>query len=130
MIGIDTNVLVRYLTKDDENQWRAAVAVIESGEKCFLTNIVLCEVVWVLRGKPYKFSKVEILEVLEIMLHSPTFEFENPSTVYQAITRAKNGRADLADYLIGAIAANSNCREIVTFDLKLQFAPDFRVLSS
>lgn len=38
MIGIDTNVLVRYLTKDEENQWRVAVAVIKSGEKCFLTN--------------------------------------------------------------------------------------------
>ena len=127
MIGIDTNVLVRYLIKDDENQWRAAVAVIESGEKCFLTNIVLCEVVWVLRGKPYKFSKVEILEVLETMLHSPTFEFENRTTVYQAITRAKNGRADFADYLIGAIATNSGCREIVTFDRKLQSVTNCRI---
>lgn len=128
-IGLDTNVLVRYLTKDDEKQWSAAVAVIESGEQCFITNIVLCEVAWVLRGKPYQFQKDEIIKVMEAMLQSPTFEFENRSTVDRAIIRAKKGRADLADYPIGAISVNSNCREIVRSDRKLNGELGFRVLS-
>ena len=54
MVGLDTNVLVRYLTRDDESQWQQAKEVIESGQLCFIANIVLCELVWVLRGKPYR----------------------------------------------------------------------------
>ena len=127
-IGIDTNVLVRYLTKDDEKQWIAAVKIIESGEVCFLTNIVLCKLFWVLRGKAYKYQKEAILKVIFAMLRSPTFEFEDRSTVYQAVTRAKNGQADFADYLIGAIALNRNCREVVSFDRKLERAIGFRIL--
>jgi predicted nucleic-acid-binding protein len=50
VIGLDTNILVRYLTKDDEKQWKQAAEIIESGEQCFVANIVLCELVWVLRG--------------------------------------------------------------------------------
>lgn len=50
MIGLDTNVLVRYLTRDHEQQWRRAAAIIQQSRPCFITNIVLCELVWVLRG--------------------------------------------------------------------------------
>jgi predicted nucleic-acid-binding protein len=49
VIGLDTNVLVRYLTQDDDKQWKQAVEIIESGEQCFICNVVLCEVIWVLR---------------------------------------------------------------------------------
>ena len=56
MIGLDPNVLIRYLTRDDEAQWKQAVEIIGNAESCFISNIVLCELVWVLRGKPYKYS--------------------------------------------------------------------------
>ena len=126
MIGLDTNVLVRYLTRDDESQWQQAKEVIESGQLCFIANIVLCELVWVLRGKPYKFSREEILSTLEMMLQSPAFEFENRSVVYQALQRAKQGRADFSDYLIGAIATHAGCQETVSFDRKLKGEKGFR----
>ncbi|MES1022228.1 hypothetical protein ABN584_04900 [Gloeocapsa sp. BRSZ] len=45
MVALDTNVLVRYLTRDDESQWQQALAVIESGQPCFVGNVVLCELV-------------------------------------------------------------------------------------
>jgi predicted nucleic-acid-binding protein len=48
MIGLDTNILIRYLTKDDEVQWQQAATMIEAGETCFISNIILCEIVWVL----------------------------------------------------------------------------------
>jgi predicted nucleic-acid-binding protein len=64
MIGLDTNILVRYLTRDDEQQWQQAVTVIQQGQPCFITNIVLCELVWVLRGVNYGFRKDEIISVL------------------------------------------------------------------
>jgi len=50
MIGLDTNIFVRYLTQDDEQQWQSAIALIKQNQPCFITNIVICELVWVLRG--------------------------------------------------------------------------------
>ncbi len=89
MIGLDTNILVRYLTKDDEKQWKQAAEIIERGEQCFVANIVLCELVWVLRGNPYKFSKEEISNTIDLMLQCSVFELENRSVVYQALQRFK-----------------------------------------
>jgi predicted nucleic-acid-binding protein len=116
VIGLDTNVIARYLTRDDETQWKQASQLIQSGEQCFIANIVLCEMVWVLQGNPYKYGKTEILSTLETMLHAPTLEFENRSAVYQALQKTKQGRADFSDYLIGAIARQSGCTETATLD--------------
>lgn len=71
MIGLDTNILVRYLTRDDESQWRQASEIIQQNQPCFIANIVSCELVWVLRGTHYRFQKAEVIETLEAMLHSP-----------------------------------------------------------
>jgi predicted nucleic-acid-binding protein len=128
LIGLDTNILIRYLTKDDEAQWKQAVEMIESGEQLFVVNIVLCEIVWVLKGKPYQFGKDEIVRTLALMLQSQVFEFENRSAVYQAVQLTEKGKADFSDYLIGAIAAQSDCRETVTFDRKLCREKGFRCL--
>ncbi len=129
MIGLDTNVLIRYLTQDDEQQWQRATELIAGQQQCFIANIVLCEMVWVLRGNPYKFDKDEILDTLEAMLQSAIFEFENRSLVYQALQRAKQGRGDFSDYLIGAIARQVGCKETATFDRKLQGEKGFNYLS-
>ncbi|MEA5519341.1 type II toxin-antitoxin system VapC family toxin [Limnoraphis robusta] len=128
MIGVDTNILVRYLTRDDEQQWQQAVAVIKQNQPCFVANIVLCELVWVLRGGSYGFGKDEIINTLEGMLHSSAFEFESRSIVYQALHRYKQGRADFSDYLIGAIASQVGCTETVSFDGKLKEEKGFRCL--
>lgn len=125
MIGLDTNILVRYLTKDDEKQWSQAAAIIERGEQCFVANIVLCELVWVLRSQPYQFSKEEISNTIELMLQCSTFELENRSVVYQALQRFKQGSADFSNYLIGAIAQHSGCTSTATFDRKLRSEKGF-----
>nr|WP_199197398.1 hypothetical protein [Chroococcidiopsis sp. CCALA 051] len=84
---------------------------------------------WVLRGNPYKFGREEILNTLE-MMQSPTFEFENRSAVYQALQRAKQGRANFSNYLIiGAIAIHADCQETVSFDRKLEGERGFRCLT-
>ena len=128
MIGVDTNILVRYLTQDDEHQWQEAVALIKQNQPCFIANIVLCELVWVLKGGNYGFRKDEIINALEAMLHSSAFEFESRSIVYQALQRYKQGRADFSDYLIGAIASQAGCTETVSFDGKLKKEKGFRCL--
>ncbi len=109
MIGLDTNILVRYLTQDDQQQWQQTVTLIQQNQPCFIANIVLCELVWVLRGGNYGFSKDEIIDTLESMLHSAAFEFESRSTVNQALQRYKQGKADFSDYLIGAIRYRDSC---------------------
>ncbi len=128
MIGLDTNVVVRYLTKDDKTQWQKAVDIISKSESCFICNIVLCELLWVLRGNPYKYSQLEIMETLELMLRSPKFEFEDKSIIYQAINLSKQGKADFADYLIGSINFSCGCIHTVTFDGKLKTAKRFKLL--
>jgi predicted nucleic-acid-binding protein len=128
MIGLDTNILVRYLTKDDEQQWQQTVTFIQQSQPCFITNIVLCELVWVLRGKNYGFHKDAIISVLEAMLHSAAFEFENRSTVDQALQRYKQGKADFSDYLIGAVCRQAGCTETVSFDGKLEGERGFKYL--
>ncbi|GAB4305226.1 MAG: type II toxin-antitoxin system VapC family toxin [Oscillatoriaceae cyanobacterium] len=128
MIGLDTNILVRYLTQDDEQQWQQATAVIKQHQPCLITNIVLCELVWVLKGANYGFRKDEIIHTLEAMLHSAAFEFESRSTVVQALQRYKQGKADFSDYLIGAIASQAGCTETVSFDGKLKQEKGFRCL--
>ncbi|NEO91648.1 MAG: type II toxin-antitoxin system VapC family toxin [Moorea sp. SIO3G5] len=128
MIGIDTNILVRYLTRDDEHQWQQASDLIQKNQPCFVTNIVLCELVWVLRGANYRFRKDEIINTLEAMLHSAAFKFENRSTVYQALQRYKKGKADFSDYLIGATSRQAGCIETASFDGKLKGERGFRWL--
>jgi len=129
MIGLDTNVLVRYLTKDDEAQWRQAVEIINHADSCFISDIVLCELVWVLRGKCYQYSRKEILDTLELILQSNKFEFANRTVIFQAIKLTRLGKADFADYLIGAVNHNNECSETVTFDRKLTGEKWYQVLS-
>lgn len=120
MIGLDTNILVRYLTKDNEQQWKQAVEIVEGEEQCFVANVVICELIWVLRSKPYDFSKEEISNTIEMMLQCAVFEWEKRSVIYQALQRFKQGKADFSDYLIGAIAQQSGCTVTATFDRKLK----------
>ena len=129
MIGLDTNVLVRYLTRDDEAQWKQAVEIINDAESCFISNVVLCEMVWVLRGKPYKYSQAEILKTLELMLQSSKLEFANRTVIYQAIKLTKLGKTDFADYLIGAVNHHYECSKTVTFDQKLKGEKWYQVLN-
>lgn len=71
MIGLDTNVLIRYLTRDDEEQWQIANNLIneavETNKTFFINNIVLCELVWVLRSR-YKLSRPNLIGTLEKLL--------------------------------------------------------------
>ncbi|MBD2107818.1 type II toxin-antitoxin system VapC family toxin [Nodosilinea sp. FACHB-13] len=128
MIGLDTNILVRYLTRDHEPQWQQASEVIQQNQPCFIANIVLCELVWVLRGAKYRFQKTEVVDILEAMLHSAAFEFESRSTLDQALQRYKQGKADFSDYLIGAVSRQAGCTETASFDGKLKGEKGFQCL--
>jgi predicted nucleic-acid-binding protein len=129
--GIDTNVLVRYLVKDDKKQAKKATDFIRgiatSGGRCFINQIVLCELIWVLESA-YGCSKDEIVDVLEKILITKQFEIQDKDTVRQALHDYARGKGDFADYLIGRINQNHGCKTTVTFDRALKNTETFEIL--
>ena len=122
MIALDTNVLIRYLVRDDEDQHRRASRLIErtieAGDTVFIADIVLAELVWVLRGS-YHLAKDRILDVLNNLYRARHASFASSERVARAIARFERGRADFADYLIGERARASGCEVVATFDRAL-----------
>jgi len=129
--GLDTNILIRYLVKDDARQAKRAVQfiqeVVQRGELFFLNHIVLCELVWVLEGA-YGYSKSEIGDVLQKLLLTKQFEMEDRDAVWAALDTYQKGPADFSDYLIGEKNTNHGCDRTATFDRSLKDHPAFRVL--
>ena len=131
MTGLDTNVLVRYLTDDDPVQSRRAADLITTvttrGNRCFVSAIVLCEMAWVLRGL-YEVSKADLVETLERMLATTQFVVGDKDLVRRALAAYRAGRADFADYVIGELHAGEGCAKTVTFDRRLRGATGFQVI--
>jgi predicted nucleic-acid-binding protein len=117
-IGLDTNVIVRYLTHDEPTQTVAAVRLMDSlssDSPGFLSLIVIAELVWVLEGS-YRFKKNEIEQVLETLLRSKELAVERAEIVMQALRKFNAGDADFADCLIERCGHAAECQYTVTFD--------------
>jgi len=131
MIGLDTNILVRYLTQDDPNQSRKATNEIakglSAGDMFFIADIVMCELVWVLETA-YGYARQEIVQVLERILRTKQFQFENKDLLWQSLADYRNKKGNFADHLIGRAGHKAGCRETLTFDAGLKNNPIFRVL--
>ncbi|MEW6544329.1 MAG: type II toxin-antitoxin system VapC family toxin [Nitrospirota bacterium] len=119
MIGLDTNVLVRYLVQDDPGQSRKASQFITRGctreSPGFINRIVLCELVWVLETA-YGYSKETIAGVLEKVLRTSQFEVEDVQAAWTAFRLYQKGKADFADCLIGILNRRHGCDRTITFD--------------
>ena len=131
MNGLDTNVLVRYLTQDDKTQaaraGRYLAALVARGDRAFIGPVVLCELVWVLRDA-YDTPKADVIRTMERILDTTQFEIGSKDLVRQALDAYRTGGGDFADYLIGAMATDAGCEETATFDRGLKGADGFRVL--
>jgi predicted nucleic-acid-binding protein len=129
--GLDTNVLVRYLTQDDADQARRANACMADltarGARCFIGPIVLCELAWVLR-EAYGHGKGELLKTIDLILATKQFDIGDKDVVRAALESYRAGRADFADYVIGEGHRADGCDETVTFDRRLRGAAGFRTL--
>ena len=120
MIGLDTNVVVRYLTRDDPVQWPLALGLIRSlssDSPGFLSLVVLAEIVWVLEDS-YRFTSEQIEEVVDTLLRSRELVIERAELVRQALRTFSVGRADFADCLINGCARAAGCSHTATFDRK------------
>lgn len=119
MIALDTNVIIRMLTRDHERQTEIAEAVLASlsaTEPGFLATVVWAELHRVLRNS-YGLGRAETIDRIDDLLQSADIRAEDPSAVEQAIVAARGG-ADFADALIGHAGSRAGCRETVTFDKK------------
>jgi predicted nucleic-acid-binding protein len=120
MVGLDTNVLVRYLTHDDPAQTVGAMRVmntLSSDSPGFLSLIVIAELVWVLTIS-YGYRKKEIEHVVETLLRSEELVLERAEIVSQALRTFRGGHADFADCLIECCGRAAGCKYTLTFDWK------------
>jgi len=120
LIGLDTNVLVRYIAQDNPRQMAKALRLIE--EQCseshpgFVATVVLVELVWVLESC-YESTKAEIVAVLQRILRIRQFVVQDVETVWKAVRLFEMSRADFADCLIDRIGAVYECEYTATFDI-------------
>lgn len=129
MIGIDTNVLVRFLVADDKEQAaRAAdfMASLTTKEKGHLSVIVLVEAFWVL-SRGYALPGDEIVRAFRALLSAPELEVAHPDAVREALSGVEGG-FDFADALIARLHQEAGCSTTVTFDKKAGRLPGMRVL--
>jgi predicted nucleic-acid-binding protein len=119
VIGLDTNVVVRYLAQDDARQSAAATRLFERvlapDNPGFVSSVVLCELAWVL-AECYGADRARIRQAIEGLLSARQIAVEAPDVVRHALRAWEQGGADFADALIGATAARHGAGKTVTFD--------------
>lgn len=120
MIGLDTNVLVRFLVQDDQSQFERAYNLIRresNREGVFVSLLVLLETEWVLRGR-YGLTKDEIATTFGGLLASMELHIEDEPTVEEALFVWKDSVAEFADCLIGARYRTLGCKATASFDAR------------
>ena len=119
MIGLDTNVLVRYIMQDDPNQSPHSAKLIESlsvDAPGFVPLVVVVELVWVLSAA-YNMKRAQIDQVLDTLLRTKELIVDRAEQVLKAQRAFNSSSADFADCLIERIAASAGCAKTMTFDV-------------
>lgn len=121
MIGLDTNILVRYFAQDEPVQSRIATEIVEQRlteqNPGFISTVVMAETVWVL-DRAYRLADATIATVIERMLQTDVFVVESEQQVFSAMIAFRRGLGSFADALIAALAAKAGCSVTLTFDQK------------
>lgn len=128
MLGIDTNILVRFLARDDESQFEKARRLIRreiaAGRRVFVSQLVLLETEWVLRSR-YGLQKTEIIAAVSGLLDANDVQFEDEPAIEEALFVWKDRSVGFADCLIGARNKRLGCSATATFDVKASKLPGF-----
>ena len=134
MIGLDTNVLVRYLAQDDVQQSALATRLIENGLNAatpgFISLVVLVELCWVLK-RLYRATEPELIETATDLLGSARFQVESRAVVQAAVQRMRmlKCKGGLTDHLIVEIAKTQGCTHTVSFDKAAVRSAGMRLLA-
>jgi len=118
MIGLDTNVLVRYIMQDDAKQSPLASKLVESltvDAPGLVTLVSVVELVWVMESC-YQLGRTELGDALEGVLRTKEFVVERAETIWKAVRMFRGSSADFADCLIERCASSAGCERTMTFD--------------
>jgi predicted nucleic-acid-binding protein len=130
MIGLDSNVIIRYLAQDDAIQSPIATRLFESfssENRGYISTVALIETIWVLRSS-YDSSREHIRRVVETLLRSRGLLLERSDLVWMALHAFSAGNADFADYLIERSALAAGCEHTFTFDRDASNDAGFKLL--
>jgi predicted nucleic-acid-binding protein len=132
VIALDTNVLVRFLVRDDEKQAQAVYARFKQAEavreSLFVPLLVVLETVWVLESA-YEKSRKDILAAFDELKSMSILEFEKAQVLEDFLSEAARSPVDLPDLLIALAARSCGCGGAITFDKKAAKFPFFRLLA-
>ena len=130
MIGLDTNILVRYLAQDDPLQSAKASDIIErrltEENPGFVSTVAIVETVWVL-DRAYGLGNDEIAAAIERTLQIEVLVVENEQEIFTAMIALKQGKGSFADAIILALGAKAGCSYTLTFDQKACRIVGFRL---
>ena len=130
MIAVDSNVIVRFLVRDDEKQSAVVYKHLKRAEaareRFFIPLAVLLETIWVLQSV-YDKSRAQILDAIQDLRQMPVFEFERDEVVERVVSDGRTGKADLSDLLIAHSARASGCESGITFDKRAAKLPFFNL---
>lgn len=132
MIALDTNILARFIARDDEAQYALAydlVASCSKARKAFISREVMIELTWVLR-RSLKLPREVVAQALKRVALADMFEIEDRLDVQSAILAYESGKLDFADAMIAAAAERSGASELVTFDRRLAKLANVRLLEA
>ena len=131
MTAVDTNIIVRFLVRDDEKQAEAARKRLKQAEtrreRLKIPLLVVLETIWVLESA-YDRSQSEILDSLREMRQMPVFDFEADSVVEGLLNDGLKYKADPADIMIAHAAKATGCEAGITFDKTAAKLPFFSLL--
>jgi predicted nucleic-acid-binding protein len=132
MVGLDTNLILRYLLQDDPKQTTLANHIVDQllsdRNPGFISLVTVLEMVWVLRSL-LKQTPTEIATHLEHLLAAESLEVQNGQQVFEAAFALKRGTGEFEDALVGALNAWAGCSHTLTFDKRALRMPYFQLLS-
>ncbi|MGO9265334.1 MAG: PIN domain-containing protein [Candidatus Binataceae bacterium] len=131
MIGLDTNVIVRYLAQDDVRQAAVATRLIEGSltaeARGFISIVTLAEVAWVMASN-YRATRVAVADIVEGLLTAPQLMLERADVIWRALRAYRDSKADFSDAVIVELGRDAGCSKTVTFDRNASAHPGFQAL--
>jgi predicted nucleic-acid-binding protein len=132
VIGLDTNIVVRYVTQDDPRQSPLATRLMEETltveNPGFVTLVTLCEIAWVL-AECYGADRERIGGVLKGLLETRQIQVQSPELAWRALRAWESGKAGFSDALTAEVASAEGAAKVVTFDKAAARLPGFELLS-
>jgi len=132
MIGLDSNILIRYIVQDDPQQSELVNNYLEKNVTAkspgYINSIVLCEIVWVLK-RAYGYKKEVIIEVIGKILQTRELIIENSELALLALKEYQRGQVDFCDYFIAVMNRNADCKFTVTLDQLAAKSKYFQLLT-